>query len=231
MTRPVHVVTGGFGGLASAVARRACGDGAKVVLVGRTAKPPAWVGELGPDALAIGGVDLSAPGEVERALGPVLARLGRIDSLINCVGAFRWQTLLEGDPKTWSSLYAANVLTVQAACRAALPAMIAAGRGAIVNVGASAAVKAGPGMGAYAAAKAGLAKLTESLAEEVKAHGVRVNAVLPSIIDTPDNRAEMPNADFAAWVTPQDLAAVILFLASDAARAVTGALIPVTGRL
>jgi NAD(P)-dependent dehydrogenase (short-subunit alcohol dehydrogenase family) len=98
-------------------------------------------------------------------------------------------------------------------------------------VGANGAVKASMGMGAYAASKAGVHKLTEALAEELKADGVTVNAVLPSIIDTPANRSDMPDADFSAWVAPSDLAAVMLFLASENARAVTGALIPVTGRV
>jgi NAD(P)-dependent dehydrogenase (short-subunit alcohol dehydrogenase family) len=116
------------------------------------------------------------------------------------------------------------------ASRAALPLFRASG-GAIVNVGAAAAQKAGLGMGAYAASKAGVARLTESLAEELKDKSVRVNAVLPSIIDTPVNRKEMPDAAFDRWVTPASLAEVIRFLLSAASRDITGALIPVTGRV
>jgi NAD(P)-dependent dehydrogenase (short-subunit alcohol dehydrogenase family) len=104
-------------------------------------------------------------------------------------------------------------------------------QGRIINVGAAATAKAGAGMGAYTASKAGVAKLTEALAEELKDQAVTVNAVLPSIIDTPANRADMPSADFTRWVAPAALADVILFLASDAARAITGALIPVSGRV
>ena len=116
--------------------------------------------------------------------------------------------------------------------RAALPHLIKRGGGRIVNIGAgAAATKAGAGMGAYTASKAGVAKLTESLAEEVKDRGVTVNALLPSIIDTPANRADMPNADFSRWVAPRAIADVILFLLSDQASAVTGALIPVSGRV
>jgi len=122
------------------------------------------------------------------------------------------------------------VKTAANASRAALKLLRASPAGRIVNIGAAGAVKAAAGMGAYAAAKAGVHRLTESLAEELKADGVTVNAVLPSIIDTPANRADMPDADFSAWVAPADLAEVILFLASPAARALTGALIPVTGR-
>lgn len=124
-----------------------------------------------------------------------------------------------------------NVLTATNASRSAIPHLKRSASGRIVNVGANGALKASMGMGAYAASKAGVHKLTEALAEELKADGVTVNAVLPSIIDTPTNRADMPNADFSAWVTPADLAAAILFLASEEARAVTGALLPVTGRI
>ena len=135
--------------------------------------------------------------------------------------------MADGDPATWDRLYALNVKTCANMCRAAIPALSAAG-GRIVNVGAGGAVKAAAGMGPYAASKSGVHRLTEALAEELKGK-VAVNAVLPSIIDTPQNRADMPKADFATWVSPADLAAVILFLASDDARAVTGALLPVNG--
>ena len=104
------------------------------------------------------------------------------------------------------------------------------GGGRIVNIGAGAAVaKSGAGMGAYTASKSGVLKLTEALAEELKDHGITVNAILPSTIDTPANRADMPNADFTRWVAPRDIANVIVFLLTDQARAVTGALIPVSG--
>ena len=127
-------------------------------------------------------------------------------------------------------MYALNVLTALNASRAAIPHLAASGAGRIVNVGAMGALQAGAGMGAYAASKAGVHRLTEALAAEWKGK-ITVNAVLPSTIDTPANRASMPKADFAKWVTPQELAEVILFLASDAASAVTGALLPVSGRV
>ena len=120
--------------------------------------------------------------------------------------------------------------TVVAASMAALP-HLPDGRGRIVNIGANSALKAGAGVGAYTASKAGVMRLTESLAEELKPRGITVNALLPSIIDTPPNRADMPDADFDRWVKPEQLAEVIVFLLSDAASAITGALIPVTGRV
>jgi NAD(P)-dependent dehydrogenase (short-subunit alcohol dehydrogenase family) len=124
-----------------------------------------------------------------------------------------------------------NLRTALLATQAALPYLLASGQGRVVNVGALASVQAGLGMGAYAAAKAGVSRLTEALAEELKDKGVTVNAVLPSILDTPANRADMPEADFSRWVQPVQLAEVIAFLLQDAAAAVTGALIPVRGRV
>ncbi len=120
---------------------------------------------------------------------------------------------------------------LSSASRAALPYLKAAADGRIVNVGSAAALKPGAGMGAYGAAKLGVHALTQALAEELKTTAVTVNAVLPSIIDTPTNRADMPDADFSAWVTPEEVARAILWLASEAAGGVTGALLPVSGRV
>jgi 3-oxoacyl-[acyl-carrier protein] reductase len=136
----------------------------------------------------------------------------------------------EGDPKSWQRMYALNVLTALNTSQSAIPHLTASGNGRIVNVGAMGALLAGAGMGPYAASKAGVHRLTETLAAELKGK-ITVNAVLPSTIDTPANRASMPKADFAKWVQPQELAEVILFLVSDAASAVTGALLPVSGRV
>mgnify|MGYP001544585854 FL=1 len=128
-------------------------------------------------------------------------------------------------------MFAANLKTAVVSIKAALPRLLESSAGRIINVGAGAAARpAGAGMGAYAASKAGVHKLTESLAAELKDRGITVNAVLPGTIDTPQNRAAMPNADFARWVRPEAIAAVIAFLASEQAAAVTGALVPVYGR-
>jgi len=127
-------------------------------------------------------------------------------------------------------MYALNVLTALNTSRAAIPFLQASPAGRIVNVGAMGALQAGSGMGPYAASKAGVHRLTEALAAEYKGK-ITVNAVLPSTIDTEANRTSMPKADFAKWVRPQELADVILFLVSDAASAVTGALIPIAGRV
>ena len=190
------------------------------------------LGALAADgvALALGGVDLTDEAAMAGAAARISAELGQLDGLVNIAGGFAWETVADGSVATWDRLYAMNVRTALIASRALLP-MITASRGAIVNIGAAAATKAAAGMGAYAASKSGVARLTEALAEEVKAQGVRVNAILPSILDTPANRADMPDADFGSWVTPTQLAGVAAFLLSPAADAITGALIPVTGRV
>ena len=154
-----------------------------------------------------------------------------MDALFNVAGGFTWEKIEGAGLESWSRLFRMNTLTALNASRAALPHLKASNAGRIVNVGASGAVKAGLGMGAYAASKAGVHRLTEALAEELKPLAITVNAVLPSIIDTPTNRSDMPDADMSAWVTLASLAGVMLFLASEAARDVTGALVPVTGRV
>lgn len=232
MSPRIIAVTGAFGVLGEVVATAAALQGARLALIDFGLVPPDGLVEAcGVDALVLTDVDLADPTAAEGAMAAVKDRFGRLDALINIAGGFRWQTLAQGDPAVWDLLYATNVKTAANASRAALDMLKAGPAGRIVNIGAAGAVKAGAGMGAYAAAKAGVHRLTESLAEELKADGVTVNAVLPSIIDTPANRADMPDADYSAWVAPSDLAEVILFLTSPQARAVTGALIPVTGRV
>ena len=224
------VVTGGFGALGRAVAEAAAQRGASIAALDVAPQAPAGLAErLGPGALLIGGVDLSTAEGAAKAMAAVKAKYGRLDALINIAGGFRWEKVESGDAATWDFLFALNLKTALNASKAAIPSLLESGAGRIVNVGAGSALKAAAGMGPYAASKAAVHKLTESLAEEFKNRGVTVNAVLPSIIDTPANRADMPKANFDHWVRPIDLAAVILFLASDEAKAVTGALIPVTG--
>lgn len=230
MTGRVYAITGAFGALGSAVAKAAAAKGARLALIDFAKSAPEGL-PSGADVLVLGGVDLTDPAAAKGAVDAVVARFGGLDVVVNVAGGFRWETHDGGDPETWSKMFLINVQTASNVSRAALAALKASGSGRIVNIGANGAVKAAMGMGAYAASKAGVHKLTEALAEELKASGVTVNAVLPSILDTAVNRADMPDADFAAWVHPDDLATVILFLASEEARAVTGALMPVTGRV
>ena len=227
----VMVVTGAFGALGQAVVHAALGEGARVALVDIAQVPPADVAGLDPAKICVlNAVDLSVSAMAKAAMLAVHARFGRIDALINVAGGFRWQTVQEGDLATWESLYRINVASALNASAAALQYLRRSKAGRIVNIGAGAAIKSSAGMGAYAASKSAVHRLTESLADELKADGITVNAVLPSVIDTPANRRDMPDADRTGWVDPAALAAVILFLVSPAASAVTGALIPVTGR-
>jgi NAD(P)-dependent dehydrogenase (short-subunit alcohol dehydrogenase family) len=179
---------------------------------------------------SLGGVNLADPAQAQSTMDAAAARLGGIDVLANAAGGFRWETISEGELETWDFLYTLNLSTAVCACEAALP-HLTVGPGRIINIGAAPTAKAGTGMGAHAASKAGIAKLTVALAEELKDKAVTVNAVLPSILDTPSNRADRPTADFTSWVEPAALADVIVFLASHSARAITGASIPVLGRV
>lgn len=229
MAGRVVAITGAFGILGGAVAKAAAAQGARLALID-FAKDGAPL-PAGEDVLILPGVDLTDAVQAGSAMDAVAGRFGGLDALLNIAGGFTWETLQEGSIASWPGMYRLNVLTATNASRAAIPHLKRSAAGRIVNVGSSAALKAALGMGAYAAAKAGVHALTQALAEELKADDVTVNAVLPSILDTPQNRADMPKADPSQWVAPDDLAAVILFLASEDARAVTGALVPVTGRV
>ena len=226
MNGKIVVVTGASGALGSVVAEAALARGARVAGLDHAASHiPATANRI-----ELGGVDLSDANEARKAIDAVASHFGRLDALVNIAGGFAFEAVAEGDPKTWQRMYMLNVLTALNASRSAIPYLAASASARIVNIGAMGALQAGAGMGAYAASKAGVHRLTEALAAEWKGK-ITVNAVLPSIIDTSANRASMPKADFAKWVTPQELAEVILFLISDAASAVTGALLPVSGRV
>ncbi|TCW79603.1 NAD-dependent oxidoreductase [Burkholderia sp. SRS-46] len=220
-------ITGGFGQLGLATAAWFAERGARIALIGRGDPPPV----VPAGALCIGGVDLVNAQAATQALDAVQRDFGRLDALLNIAGAFTWETVADGDAATWDRMYALNVKTALNASKAALPHLLRAPAGRIVNIGAGAALKAGAGMGAYAAAKAGVARLTEALAAELLDTGVTVNAIAPSIIDTPQNRADMPDADFSRWVQPREIAATIAFLLSADAQAIRGATIPVSGRV
>jgi NAD(P)-dependent dehydrogenase (short-subunit alcohol dehydrogenase family) len=224
----VIAVTGGFGALGAAVAEVLGRLGAQVARLD-PAPAPAPAG-LAAGALAFGGIDLADESAAVAAMAKIVQATGRLDGLVNIAGGFHFEQLDGGALDTWDSMYRMNLRTAVSCCKAALPHLLKAGSARIVNVGAMGAVKAGAGMGAYAASKSGVAKLTEALAEELKDRGVTVNAVLPSTMDTARNRIDMPTADFSRWVTPSSMGEVIAFLLSEAAGVVTGALIPVSGR-
>ena len=213
------VVTGGAGVLGNAVATAAKHNGAEVVLLDVVADYPSDLGRVFT-------VDLTD----HKAVQNCFDEIGSFHALANIAGGFDMgPTVYETQDEMWDAMFNINVTTLRTVLRTAVPALLQQQGGSIVNVGALGALKGAGNMGAYTAAKSTVMRLTEALSEEVKAQGINVNAVLPSLIDTPRNRADMPDADFSTWVSPQDLAAVVCFLASDAARAVHGALVPVSG--
>ncbi len=225
MNGKVIAITGALGALGRVVADIAEKRGARVAGIDHAPSQATAT----TARIELGGVDLSDAAQAKKAIEATVAHFGRLDALINIAGGFTFEAVADGDGTSWQKMYALNVLTALNASRAALP-HLAASAGRIVNIGAMGALQAGSGMGPYAASKAGVHRLTEALAAEHKGK-ITVNAVLPSIIDTAANRASMPKADFSKWVMPLELAEVILFLVSDAASAVTGALIPVSGRV
>jgi NAD(P)-dependent dehydrogenase (short-subunit alcohol dehydrogenase family) len=223
-------VTGAFGSLGAAVVQAALAAGNRVAAIDKSPSPhPASAAALS-GARLFGGVDLGDDAEVGSTFATISSEFGGLDALVNIAGTFRWETVAEGSLATWDLLFNVNLRSAVAASHAALPLLLQSKAGRIVNIGAAGAVRAGKGMGAYAAPKAGVFKLTEALAEELKDRNITVNAILPTTIDTPANRKDMPDADFSRWVRPEQIADVILFLLSDQAQAVTGALIPVAGR-
>ena len=226
----VVVVTGGLGALGDAVARACRARGAQTALIDRMQPAAGQEPAASKPSLVLGNVNLASYDEACSAMKAIARETGGIDALVNVAGGFRWETLEGGDLASWDALFEVNLRTAATASKAVLPYLLERGRGRIVNLGAAAAAKAAAGMGAYAASKAGVMRLTEALADEVKDRDITVNAVLPSIIDTARNRADMPDADFSRWVPPAAIANLVCFLLSDEADAITGALIPITGK-
>jgi NAD(P)-dependent dehydrogenase (short-subunit alcohol dehydrogenase family) len=220
-------VTGAFGALGAAVAATLSGFGAQVARLDHAPVPNG----SSTDSLAFGGLDLADDATAALSIERLTKQAGSLYGLINIAGGFHFEKLEGGTLESWDSMYRMNLRTAVACCKAALPYLLKSGDARIINIGAMGAIKAGAGMGAYAASKAGVAKLTEALADELKDRGITVNALLPSTLDTARNRQDMPKADFSRWVTPGQLGEVIAFLLSDSAKAVTGALIPVVGRV
>jgi NAD(P)-dependent dehydrogenase (short-subunit alcohol dehydrogenase family) len=219
------VVTGAAGNLGRAVAQAFANLGASLVLL------DVKRGNLQDGASQVFlETNLFDADSVQGAIKKALDRFKRIDVLCNIAGGFRMgPPVHEAKDADWDFLLNLNARSVLYTARAVVPAMLNAGGGKIVNIGAFAAQRGAAGMGAYVASKSAVIRLTETMAAELREKNINVNCVLPTIIDTPENRAAMPKADPARWVAPQDLAAVIVFLASDAARAIHGAAIPVTG--
>ncbi|MGE8318823.1 MAG: SDR family NAD(P)-dependent oxidoreductase [Comamonas sp.] len=225
--QPTVMITGAAGHLGRAVAAAFEAQGARLVLLDRDA------GALNKAFGHLAGATLLPADLLDRdALADAVKGVGHIDVLCHLAGGFRMGEPVHATaPATWDFLMDLNARSLLNVAAAVVSQLVAQGAGKVVTVGAGAARQGGANMGAYAASKSALIRLTESMSAELRDQGINVNCVLPSIIDTPDNRAGMPDADFARWVAPEALAEVIAFLASDAARAVHGAAIPVTGRV
>jgi NAD(P)-dependent dehydrogenase (short-subunit alcohol dehydrogenase family) len=230
--KQIVMVTGAAGNLGSAVARAFEEAGARTVLVDRRLE---LLEETFTDLAEANDhifveVDLTDPGAVEGMAYEAVQQLGRIDVLVNVAGGFRQGTAVhETPPETWNFMMNLNAKTVLNTGRAVIPHMLQQGHGKIVSVAARAGLEGAAKMAAYTISKSAVIRLTESMAAELKDRGINVNCILPGTIDTPENRQAMPKANHSKWVPPEDIADAILFLASDAARAIQGAAVPVYG--
>lgn len=224
----VVLVTGAAGNLGRAVAQAFAEQGAALVLVDLDRKRLQQVHGDDNETQLLAAADLRSAAPAAEVVKTALSRFGRIDVLANIAGGFRMgEPVHESSDETWQLMFDLNLRTLLNMSHAVVPAMLSSGSGRIVNIGANGALRGGALMGAYAATKSGVIRLTESMAAELGKQGINVNCVLPTIIDTPENRAATPDADTSGWVAPAALAEVIRFLASDGARAINGAALPV----
>lgn len=227
----VVLITGAAGQLGRALAARFAPQGNALVLLDREGAALQGLVQQHPEAVALA-TDLQDARMVTATVAQALQRFGRIDVAVHLAGGFTMgEAVHETSAASLQSMLDLNVYTMLHSAAAVVPAMRARKSGVIVNVGAASAVRGLAHMGAYIASKSALMRLTESMSAELRDEGIRVNAVLPSILDTPANRQDMPGADHSRWVALDALAAVIAFLASDDARAIHGACVPVTGRV
>jgi NAD(P)-dependent dehydrogenase (short-subunit alcohol dehydrogenase family) len=231
VTGRVAIVTGGTGALGQAITANLLESGAIVAIPYAVAEERAALeGQLAPDrrarllAIAADVTDEAAVGKFVQA---VRDRHGRVDAIVNAVGGFAGGDLVSTSLLEWERMMSLNLTSAVIACRAVLPGMIAAASGRIVNIASRSVIPPQGGFIAYTVSKAAVITLTQALAQEVKRHGITVNAVLPSTMDTPANRRAMPDADRSGWVGTADVARVVAFLLSEQATAVTGAAVPV----
>jgi NAD(P)-dependent dehydrogenase (short-subunit alcohol dehydrogenase family) len=228
------MVSGAIGNLGVVLAQAFQASGAKLVLVdrGEDRLQQAFPDLVGlPNYLLVNCADLMDESAVEKSVSEAIQHFGRIDVLVNTVGGFRAGKMLHETPiETWDFLLNLNARSVFIACKKVIPHMLNQRSGKIINVAARPGIEGQAGMAAYSAAKSAVIRLTESMAAELKDHGVNVNCIIPGTIDTPPNREAMPKADYTTWVIPESLADVIQFLASAAARDIHGAAVPVYGR-
>ena len=230
----VIIITGSVGNLGMATALALQQVGAKTVLVDRSNERlrESYVNLTNsPDHLLASGVDLANPDSLGQVVKTALGRFGSIDALVNTVGGWRGgKPAHETELADWDFLFGINLRTTLLCCRAVIPQMLRQGHGKIVNVASRDALAGSAGYSAYSASKSAVLRLTESMAAELKNSNINVNCIMPGTIDTPQNRKAIPNGDFTKWVAPEAIADVILFLISDAARAINGAALPVFGK-
>jgi NAD(P)-dependent dehydrogenase (short-subunit alcohol dehydrogenase family) len=229
----VALVAGGTGGLGRAVSLAFLRESAKVIVTYRNADElAALTREAGGQSASLIGCELDAADAeaTQRQIESLVAQTGHIDILVNAIGGYSGGTpLWEIAPDAWEKMVALNLNAGYSLCRATAPVMLRQGKGSIVNIASRAAFDHAAGAAAYAASKAAAVAMIDSLAADLRGKGVRVNSVIPSIIDTEANRKAMPKADFATWPKPEDIAKIILFLCSDEAKLIHGASVPVYG--
>jgi NAD(P)-dependent dehydrogenase (short-subunit alcohol dehydrogenase family) len=228
----VALIAGGTGGLGRAVSQAFLEQGAKVIVTFRKTQEFEELKAIaGRDAALVGSdVDVTDQAAVQKLVSEIVTAHGHLDFLVNAVGAYAGGAKLwETDARVFDQMLQLNLTSGYVLCRAVVPVMRKQRSGAIVNVASKAAFDHAAGAAAYTASKAAAVAMMDSLAAELKTSGVRVNSILPSIIDTDANRKAMQGADFAKWPKPEEIARVILFLCSDEARLIQGAAIPVYG--
>lgn len=229
----IAIITGGTGALGKAVVLAFLEEGAKVIctyIVDEELKHYPFLTENQKSNLVFIQADVTKEKPVAEMVQRNLVRFRRIDILVNIVGGFTYARITDTDEKTWDSMMSVNLKSAFLCSKAVLPQMINQNYGKIINISSRPGLKGSAGVGAYAASKAAVMNLTETIADEVRDYEINVNAILPSTIDTPANRKSMPEADFSKWVKPEEIAIVIVFLASDDSKPISGAGIPVYGK-
>jgi len=229
----IAIVTGGTGALGKAITIAFLEEGAKVVctyIVDKEKKECLSLTNKHKDKIVFIKVDVTKKKDVFNMITNTTRKFKRVDILVNVVGGFAFSYIKDTDEKTWDLMMSLNLKSAFICSKYVLPRMIEQNYGKIINISSRPALKGSAGVGAYSASKAGVLNLTETIADETKDYEINVNAVLPSTIDTPANRRDMPEADFSKWVKPEEIARVIVFLSSDDSKPISGAGIPVYGK-